>query len=163
MPDSISIFAEAARQYCDLLDSLANGKPDGFYRTLHRALSRLAVGANELPRGDDHENKSIRAMTHDDWGQMMRQINHAIGADVADLIVQDGDNIEAATRVFMLSDCLADIYRELRDGLSHYKQGGLGVEKAAWDWRFFYEHHWGLHLFDAMHTVHRIRLQLYAE
>jgi pimeloyl-ACP methyl ester carboxylesterase len=164
MSQEMQRFRDNAMQYCALIDSLANGKPDRFYDHLHACMSRLASSAVDLPQevGDATVETASDSMTHEDWGRIVTQINHAIGPEVERLIAADADDTESATRVFMLSDALADIYRDLSDGVKASEDRSQGgTQEAIWQWRFGYEYHWGLHLFDALHTVHRIRYELH--
>ena len=166
MSHQIQTFWEDAKAYCSLIDSLANGKPDHFYGRLIACMSRLAKSAEQLPH--DHCSREVECsghrMTHEEWGELLARINHAIGAEVSRLIEADKDYPDSATRVFMLGDELADIYRDLSDGIRFYERGHEdGIKEAVWQWRSFYEHHWGLHLLDALHTVHRIKYELCAE
>jgi hypothetical protein len=52
-----------------------------------------------------------------------------------------------------LSDDGLDIYKDLRGGLAlwdgHSKIAGI------WEWRFFFEIHWGNHAVDALRVLHR--------
>ena len=62
----------------------------------------------------------------------------------------------------MFWDDLADIYRDLHNGLVLWNRGRPNAQaQAAWQWRFDYEMHWGEHLFRAMLTVHEIRYTLH--
>ena len=166
MSHKTQVFREDATAYCALIDLLASGKPDHFYEHLLACLSRLAKSANELPfdccvREVECEGHN---MTHEEWGGVITQINHAVGQEVQRLIAADKDRSDSATQAFMLSDSLADIYRDLHDGLRFCDLANDGgMQEAIWQWRFGYEHHWGLHMFEALHTVHRIRYELYEE
>jgi hypothetical protein len=58
----------------------------------------------------------------------------------------------------MLWDDLADLYRDLQNGLDLCLRGRpADVEGAVWWWRFNYEIHWGEHLFRALQSVYEIR------
>ncbi len=56
----------------------------------------------------------------------------------------------------MLSDDLADIYRDLAEGLDQAKQGNL--EAACFDWSFSYRTHWARHAVHALAAIemHRV-------
>jgi hypothetical protein len=140
---------------------IGNRKPPNFYKRLLVCLSRLAKSAAELPWDYSNKDKYDDRITHDEWGQMMERINHDLGEEIGRLIEADGENTESALRAFMLSDDLADIYRDLKNGLNFFNRGEEGIQKAIWEWKFNYEHHWGPHLYNALHTIHRIRFELY--
>jgi pimeloyl-ACP methyl ester carboxylesterase len=166
MTHDIQAFRAVALEYCTLIDSLADGRPDHFYESLLDCMSRLAKSILDVPSDCCTTNVVCEGhrMTHDEWGAIVAQINSVIGEEVSRLIEADKDFPDDATRTFMLSDSLADIYRDLRDGLRFYDRASNGgMQEAAWQWKFGYEHHWGSHLFDAMHVVHRIRYELHEE
>jgi hypothetical protein len=54
-----------------------------------------------------------------------------------------------------LSDCLADIWKDLKPGLE-----ALDVDRqrywnqALWKWRFSFQTHWGRHAIDALRAIH---------
>jgi hypothetical protein len=51
-----------------------------------------------------------------------------------------------------LADDLADIWRDLREGLSLLEQGH--VAEAVWEWRNGFDTHWGHHLLSAQRAIH---------
>lgn len=54
-----------------------------------------------------------------------------------------------------LGDDLADIYRDLKDGLVTFEGGSeRNVLEAVWHWRFGFETHWGRHAVEALRTLH---------
>ena len=59
---------------------------------------------------------------------------------------------EEASVTNSLADDLADIYRDLKAGLSLYE--AEHPIDAAWEWRFRFQIHWGQHLVGAMRPIH---------
>ena len=51
-----------------------------------------------------------------------------------------------------VADDLADIYRDIKNGLSLWDHG-YEVE-AVWHWRFHFGFHWGRHAADAIRVLH---------
>jgi hypothetical protein len=71
---------------------------------------------------------------------------------------------EAARRVSMLFDDLADIYKDLSKGIRRFNLGTEdAIKSALWEWRFNFDFHWGEHLFMALTTLHEIRYQQFDE
>jgi hypothetical protein len=65
--------------------------------------------------------------------------------------------IEADQVVASLSDDLLDVYRDVMRGLALWD---AGLPPAAiWEWRFYFEHHWGDHAIDALRALHRATRQ----
>ena len=57
-----------------------------------------------------------------------------------------------------LADDIADIYRDLKEGLVLIEAHEVPPEDIIWNWRFSFYSHWGKHAMDALLTVH-FRLQ----
>lgn len=73
-------------------------------------------------------------------------------------VVFDPHDFEATDEPVMglLSDDLADIYRDLAKGLSNHAQGHR--DDACFDWSHSYRHHWARHAVNALAAIeiHRI-------
>jgi Domain of unknown function (DUF5063) len=54
-----------------------------------------------------------------------------------------------------LADDAADIYRDLRGGLSLIDVDG-GLDNAVWEWQFGFEYHWGVHAASALYALHSL-------
>ena len=48
--------------------------------------------------------------------------------------------------------CLADIYRDVHEGLVLWEMAR--PEQAVWEWRFGYWSHWGAHLVEALSAIY---------
>jgi hypothetical protein len=81
-------------------------------------------------------------MTTDEWWilfqRLQRQLEHF------DSVV-DGS----------LSDDIADVYRDLRNGFLSYDSGD--VDEAVWNWRTEFESHWGRHAAHAIYALQALR------
>jgi hypothetical protein len=51
-----------------------------------------------------------------------------------------------------LADDLADIWEDLRRGLSLFEQDH--VVEAVWEWKNSFDTHWGQHLLSAQRAIH---------
>jgi hypothetical protein len=67
--------------------------------------------------------------------------------DVFDPLITEGG--EAVFN--SLSDDLADIYRDIKEGLVLYDAGKL--KDAVWEWQFNFKIHWGQHLTGAQRAI----------
>ena len=173
--NALSAFADVAEEYCALIDSLRDGRPSSLYRTMEALLPRLHLAIlpveTEMASKERPEFEKL-AMTHDQWRDIADLISATVAAESGELVKwheelggQDGRSDDyCATRVAVLWDDLADIYRGLLDGLNLWKIGTADAQaEASWEWRYNYEIHWGDHLFRAMTTVHEARYHLYAD
>jgi hypothetical protein len=55
--------------------------------------------------------------------------------------------------VASLADDIADIYRDLKKGFALLDAGG-SRDRAVWEWRHGFEHHWGRHAAHALYAVY---------
>jgi len=54
-------------------------------------------------------------------------------------------------------DDLADIYRDLKNGLIEYRKGSVkNMTDAVWHWRWHFYNHWGDHLVDLLKPLKEI-------
>lgn len=64
------------------------------------------------------------------------------------------DLLEETEPVFnSLADDVADIYHDLKNGLSVYE--AQYIVEAVWYWRFHFQVHWGQHLVRAQRAIHK--------
>lgn len=72
-------------------------------------------------------------------------------------VVFDPHDLEAVDEPVMglLSDDLADIYRDLAKGLSLHAQGHLA--EACFEWSLGYRHHWARHAVNALAAIEMYR------
>jgi hypothetical protein len=164
--EACAAFLEAAGAYCNLIDSLKNGKSASFYPSLEDSLAHLSLRILpvENPWSGDNELALRFAMSQEDWNVVAKQIGHATGPDVEQVLAWHEEGSYDAVRASMLWDDLADIYRTLQLGVRLWQAALPGCqEQAAFEWRFGYETHWGRHLFRAMETVKEIRHQAHCD
>lgn len=157
---ALTKFAEAVQDYFALLDGLKRGKPKGFYEELESMLAKLANLILLVEQGDsgfDADRYKHLAMTHEQWWELAQMIREATSPETEKLVAWHDEALEEGARASALWDDLADLYREWRSGLALWREGTPESQgEAAWVWRFFYQTHWGRHLFRAMTTVNEM-------
>ena len=81
-------------------------------------------------------------MTTDEWWILFQRLQRQL--ESFDSVV-DGS----------LSDDIADVYRDLRNGFLPYDSGDAG--EAVWTWRTEFESHWGRHAAHAIYALQVLR------
>ncbi len=162
---ALTDFADAAQDYCALVDTLKNGKPKGFYKKLESLLAKLAYlilpVEQEMSEAEDDQFEHL-AMTHEQWSELAGIIMVATAPEMEELVAWHEETLEEGDRASMLWDDLPDIYRDLHDGLALWREGTPdGQAEAAWEWRYNYDIHWAHHLFRAMTTVNEMLYALF--
>lgn len=143
--DQVRKFAEAARRYCEFVDTAATFSRSGRLHCARQLLAELVHAACDLPRGDaEGPDANAEVPTPSSWP----------GFGDHDVYWEIFDPYEEEPPVCgSLSDDLLDIYSDLRRGLAAYDAGDVG--SAVWEWRFHFDHHWGDHAVDALRALQR--------
>ena len=146
--DNIGQFAAVVRRYCSWAENSAD-PTDKDLKKVHSLLCELQLSALSLPTLDSGDTEV--SVTRDDWLKVRERCQKF--------------NIDGYWKVFdafaeselpvfcTLSDDLADIYTDLKEGLILYDLGK--VNDAVWEWRFNYFIHWGRHLTGAQTALHQ--------
>jgi len=159
----IAAFHRSAVEFCDFIDEIDKEEHPHLYEDLLRLLTQLAPTGLALPPcGEGGENEyEETSLDYEDWRRVADVVGRATAPALKELTADAAEDDPDAIRTEMLWDDLADIYRDLRDGLGIFELGTDDAKKeAAWQWRFGYESHWGEHLFSALLTVHEIRFRV---
>lgn len=170
---ALAAFAEIAAEFCRFIDRFWMGRPEHLYSTLEILLLNLHAGILPVQTETaerEHPEYGALAMAHEQWREIADIIGVSVGPEAHDAATDHRSRTTETTaelveynarRAEMLWDDLADIYRDLHDGLALWKMATVDSRIAAsWEWRYNYDIHWGEHLFRAMLTIHEIRYQL---
>ena len=168
-------FAVLAEEYCSFFESWSSQARDPFLREAHRRLSPLYSAALQLPDvcsdppedssaieeeedGSDYFTPSTPdpdRISHDEWMTTFRALAKHLGDRGRYLQMFAPYKLDDREPVGgNLADDLADIYRDLADGLAKWRRGER--ESAAWEWQFHFACHWGDHLTSALRALHAL-------
>jgi hypothetical protein len=154
--EGVEVFIDAARSYCSLIeeaDALTRGQ---FVWQVGERLMRLYAAASALPRTDptgiegpedrsgDAESFTLERRLREKMGDLGRYRR------VYDPYDPNETGIEGS-----LSDDLADIYRDVNEGLRALANGVPRADVVS-DWRDSFGHHWGIHAGAALYAIHWI-------
>lgn len=145
--DPVARFAETAERYCAWAET-APESADGEVETALRLLLELTVRVLDLPE-PDADGPELDGPTDAEWKAVLRRFTtiqvQLYGTCLPDDVAGDqhltGD----------LHDDLADIWRDVRHGLDHYRAGER--DEASWQWRFSFRSHWGYHAGEALRVL----------
>jgi hypothetical protein len=147
-------FRLAAARYCELIDARTRYHVDDFLSRVADALLDLSREAQRLPDIDARRGDESRpSMTTEEWMALFRSLGDYLGVrDAYWGVFEPTCPGEREACAMSLADDLADIYRDLRDGLAAWDSGR--PDEAAWGWRFTYWSHWGAHAVGALGALH---------
>jgi hypothetical protein len=158
----ITAFRNVATRFCSLLENDIDNSVLWARQILDVLAEVYSIGQKlpdlsllEVSRDTPEE---FRVGEHD-WKQIFERVSRAIPQRYYwvyfDPILKPDSEQEAV--VGDLADDLADIYRDLKSGLSIWEnQLGIQVPEIVWNWKFLFQAHWGQHAIDAMRALHQI-------
>ena len=148
MAVTLQQFAEAARRYCEWCEGAPGSQKDEA-QTAFNLLVNLLSGFPPVQGG--HGGGAGRSIPYDDWKRM-----HARFASMPFQYYESRHDPfglgEREREISDLADDLADIWRDLKPGLELY--AGNERVKAAAEWKFGFETHWGRHATAALYVLH---------
>jgi hypothetical protein len=159
-------FGFVAARYCSLVDTAASLDRAELLLQLYRILPILITEAINLPDvdpfgpdeaedpNDNFTDKRVRAsLSTDEWNKLYESLKEQLGD--ADLYWEVFDPTERDEAIEgSLADDVADIYRDLKEGVTLAEKGAASPDQLIWDWRFGFYSHWGRHATAALKTIH---------
>lgn len=147
----VEYFAEIVRRYCDWAESpLVDVNSD--MQTARKLLAELHLAVLDLPEDEfEDDDVELEDVTVEQWKAVRERFaNPPVEGYWS---VFDPTKAQENDTVFgLLSDDLADIYRNIKYGLRLFDAGH--IIEATWEWRFNFKIHWGRHLLDAQKVVY---------
>jgi hypothetical protein len=162
---------EAAEAYCQVIESARGSNRPQFASDVARTLARAVAAAYELvSAGILEEGLSEAApepIPHERWVTCFADIASVLAAWDDYWTTLDAYRVDDATGLpdvtalpptdfvvnLSLADALADIWRDLRQGLIALREG-VPADNVAWEWRFSFQTHWGAHAVEALRAIH---------
>ena len=147
---AVANFADVARRYCAWAETLAQD-PRRDLIMARLLLSELHWAALRLPEVEPDDEETRDVVGQGEWKTVCRRFEGLPVAGYWDVF--DPLKEEEKEPIFnRLPDDLADIYRDVKEGLHLYDAGR--VNSAVWEWRFNFQIHWGQHLTGAQRAIH---------
>jgi len=146
---SIDRFAVAVRAYCGWAEGAPAGEDalSGMLAT-RRHLSSLYAMAVDLP--DCETDWTDRELTHDAWTRIFQRFG-ALPVGYYEEIFDPLAVPAGEAGLGDLADDLADIWRDLKEGLVVYDEQGRDAACACW--RQSFNIHWGMHATKALAVI----------
>jgi hypothetical protein len=156
-------FVNTATRFCILLEHPVRER-DLWLADLLTTLSAVYASAPHvrdipLPDPGDHIPQSFR-LTNDEWNALYTHLKHTLGeharyhAHFSPTAAAPPDDPAEGD----LADDLADIYRDLKPGISAWNTGDdRYLQDILYQWAHYgHVHHWGKHAVNAMRALHAL-------
>jgi len=143
-------FSKIVRRYCDWAESpFLDGEAD--FQVAQKILAELCLSVLNLPDDEFEDDVELEDISTEQWKTVRdRFSNLPINGYWT---VFDPTKAEENETVFaLLSDDLADTYRDIKYGLLLFDAGH--ISEAIWQWKFNFKIHWGRHLLNAEKVIY---------
>lgn len=148
MTSQIEQFAEAAAEFCDWAERTCAPIEKEAAVAL-ALLSNLYQRALHLPDVSGEEEPG--EVTQDAWARIYKRFG-SLPFNFYSQCFNPLDSLDEPSGVADLADDLADIWRDLKRGLSLFDAGHISA--AAWEWRQSFWQHWGRHAAGGIYALH---------
>jgi Domain of unknown function (DUF5063) len=153
-----SRFAEVAKKYCAAVDSARGVDRDDLVLKIYRLLPLLIGEAINLPviessENDDRTRPKGARTSQEQWNELYSLLKEKLGD--WNLYSHVFDPTKDREAIYgSLADDLADIYRDLKEGLVIHNSDLAPPNDILWGWRILFYSHWGDHAMNALRTIH---------
>jgi hypothetical protein len=139
---AVEEFRLRAESFVAFVDANAGIPRDQLVRELERQLVELYRAALDLdPPNEIRQTEPRNALTHEEAARVQSRLSVQFGDyDAYGLVFDPFHQDDPSPVVALLSDDIADIYRDLQDGLMAFRAGDL--DDAVWEWWFGFDNHW---------------------
>lgn len=148
MPIAIDRFAIAARTFIAWAESPGTADSHAEASRARRSIAALIAAAIELPGGTP--DKKASDLPDDEYQRIYKRFGalpfNYYSECFNPLVIPPEEPVVAD-----LADDLADIWRDVKEGLLLYESGS--PQSAAWHWSNHYSFHWGHHATAALYAL----------
>lgn len=143
-----------AERYCSLIERAASFEQEEFAAELAASLAGLLAAAARLPDVTPTDTDLPNRPSQEQWSERFAEVQKALGGWEAYWTTLAPYGEEAEDSVMLpLGDDLADIWRDLKQGLLALEDGA-SLKDVVWEWRFGFYSHWGRHATEALRALH---------
>ena len=157
MDDPVTAFLIEARGYCTLMADNTVTNSWVFARDCLRSILRLYTTALLLPAREPLTIGSLNRIDAGSWQLTRERIGRKLARESYWEIFEPLEQEQPESLCGSLSDDLADIWRDVKEGIVAIDMGGETlIDEAVWHWRSSLESHWGHHAVGAIGALHAL-------
>lgn len=152
-------FVTVANEYCSILETAGSQTTRIFLDKVQKILPLLYLKISVLPEVESYEEMGLEKFVSEvDYNFLQQKVMNLLGEhddfqEVFDVEMQFSD----APLTASISECLADIYQDLKDFLMSYRTSDeLVMQEALWLCMDNFKTFWGQRLVNALRAVHSL-------
>jgi hypothetical protein len=149
-------FRDLTADYCNLIERFEELDWRQTTKQLRVLIPSLMSAAIKMSDASPTDNDAPSTVTHEQWSDRLSAVEATLSEHGSYWTTPDVvDSSEPEVVNLPIADDLADIWRDLRDGLNRLEAGGQ-LSDIAWEWRFLFDVHWGAHAAEAIRALHAL-------
>ena len=154
MNDQVAEFVAEARRYCALIENEERGTASAFEKECLVVLLRLYQQMLRLPSTDPPDPELPEQIRHEEWQAVWERTSQRTEHDQYWEVFEPFARNKPDPIYGSISDDLADIWRDVKEGLSTFDSGKPNcIKDAVSHWRFSFGSHWGYHVAGAIRAL----------
>lgn len=152
-------FVTVANEYCNLLENAGSITTRIFLDKVQKILPLLYLKTAVLPDVESFEEMGLEKFVSEvDYNFLQQKIMNLLGEhDDFQEVFDPGMQFSDAPLTSSISECLADIYQDLKDFLLSYRTGDdLVMQEALWTCMDNFKNFWGQRLVNSLRAIHML-------
>jgi len=147
-----------ASEFCLLAEDSGKVNKDDMARSLGSFIPLLYLRGTLLPDiVPEYPEANERFVAEEQWENIFTLFREKFGQDDRFRYLDSPDTSASETEIGSISECIADIYQDLKDFVLLYKRNQIAArENAIHSVRLLFKEHWGLLLLRLMPVFHEI-------
>jgi len=144
--EQIAAFSAEARRYCVAMETDTPDNSWSFAQQCLILVLRLYERVLLLPNREPETAHGLDRIGHEAWQAQRERIGQKLSRDSYWCVFEPFEPEKPESIVGSISDDLADIWRDLKAGLTEIdSEKATLISDAVWHWRFSFETHWAHH------------------
>ena len=143
-------FVAVVAEFCGWAESKLNTENEEATAAI-RLLANLYSTVLALPKNGPGQDIDGKRISNEAWKDVFKRFE-ALPFNYYSAFFSPAKVAEEESIIGNLADDLADIYRDLKEGLVLYEAGH--ITEALWEWSQSFNSHWGRHASSALHALH---------
>lgn len=152
-------FVTVANEYCSFLENSGAQTTRGFLEKIQKILPLLYLKTAVLPQTESFEEMGLEKYVSEvDYNFLQQKVMNLLGEhDDFQEVFDPGMQFSDAPLTSSISECLADVYQDLKDFLMSYRIGDETIMlEALWVCTDNFKNYWGQKLVNCLRAVHAV-------
>jgi hypothetical protein len=149
-------FLSAARSFCTFLETKQSSAPSTFLTVIQSHLLSLYSCQNNLSLIELQKDTDIEAELLDmEMKSIMQFIGESLPCQYYWHVFDPSIENDIEPVCGDLVDDIGDIYKDIKRSLLLFDIGSKGAQETAiWQFKFYFDAHWGDHCVNALYAIH---------